>query len=140
MSDEGPVAGEAGVLTTISDEGFPHHCFLSEDEWCELGSGMRVSLLIASRTVRNLAARPRALMLRVIDGDAVLFRLEASREGTPMQADPRRASFEFRIVEKTVAKTPPQEKARLTGSLSFEREESREESNRRRRVKEELCH
>lgn len=139
MSEESHVEGEAAILTTISDDGFPHHCFLSQDEWEESETSIGLSLLSASRTARFVARRPAASFLRLIAGEAVILRLELAGAGGAMRADPSRSAFRFTIVERIVAKTPPNEKASLTGSLSFERLESREESDRRRRVKEELC-
>jgi hypothetical protein len=56
-----------------------------------------------------------------------------------MEADPRRGAFSFWVLEKTIAKTPPEEKARLTGSFAFERWETPGERERRDGVKEELC-
>ena len=56
--------GEAVVLTTLSANGFPHHSFLSEDEWHRLDDrSVALAVITSSRTAANLVQRRIATLL-----------------------------------------------------------------------------
>ncbi len=130
--------GEAALLTTLSPEGFPHHSFLSEDEWAEAGAILRIALLRESRSFRNLRFRRLASFLTVADGQPVIYQIKRAGRACPLRTDPTRARVCLEIVTKFAAPRLPTENAHLTGSFSYERSEPREKSELRMKIREEL--
>ncbi|KAA0256375.1 MAG: hypothetical protein EDX89_01215 [Acidobacteria bacterium] len=131
--------GEAVVVTTVSDDGVPHHAFLSEDEWGHREDGrVAMALLSRSRTAGNLRARRVASLLSLsgrAPGTAVLRLAGRPRR---LRADADRHLFTFDVLREIPARTLPGEAARLVGTLAYERREDPEEARRRRLVEEEI--
>lgn len=126
-------------MTTVSDDGFPHHVFLSEDEWARRDDGrVALALLASSRTAANLRRRGEASLLSLADaapGTTALLRRGRPRR---LASDPARRVFTFDVVREVPARTLPGERAWLTGSLAYERAIEPEDAERRARIQEEL--
>lgn len=131
--------GEAAVLTTVSADGFPHHAFLSRDEWAVREDGRyALSLPAASRSAANLRDRPRAAFCVRRRSALVVASLEHRERPRESTVDESRAAFLFEVVAQRVAGGAPGEKARVLHGISFSRLETLQESRRRRAVAKEL--
>ena len=126
-------------MTTVSDDGAPHHVFLSEDEWRHREDGrVAIALLSRSRTAGNLRARRLASLLALSGGAPSTAVLRLAGRPRKLGADSHRHVFTFEVVREIPARTLPGESARLVGSLAYERRQDAEETRRRKRVEEEL--
>ncbi len=131
--------GEAVILTTLSANGFPHHSFLSEDEWHRAGDrSISLAVITSSRTASNLVERKIATLLFLAPDEVRTAFLKLRRAPRPLVADPDRSRFVLTIRAEVVATTPPGEVARLDRPLHYLRWQDRHETARRKRVKEEL--
>ena len=131
--------GEAVILTTLSANGFPHHSFLSEDEWHRLDD-RRVALAVitSSRTAANLVQRKIATLLFLAPDEVRTDFLRLRGRPRLLASDPARSRFVLTVRAEVVATTPPGEVARLDRPLHYLRWQDRGETARRKRVKEEL--
>jgi hypothetical protein len=131
--------GEAVVVTTVAEDGTPHHAFHSEDEWARRAGGdVVLALLAESRTGRNLAAGCWATLL-TLDGRGpatLLGRLKGKPRRS--KADPARLLFVVAVVREIPARVLPGEKARWKGTLAYERLVEPEDSARRKFLSEEV--
>jgi hypothetical protein len=131
--------GEAVILTTLSANGFPHHSFLSEDEWHRAEDGsVSLAVIASSRTAENLVERRTATLLFLAPDEVRTVFLRLRRRPRPLSADPDRSRFVLAVRAEVVATTPPGEVARLDRPLHYLRWQDRSETARRKRVKEEL--
>jgi hypothetical protein len=131
--------GEAVILTTLSANGFPHHSFLSEDEWHRTGTGfISLAILTGSRTAANLEKRKIASLLFLAPEEVRTAFLRLRRQPTSLSADPARSQFVLTVRAEVAATTPPGEVARLERPFSYLRWQGPEDALRRKRVKEEL--
>ncbi len=126
-------------MTTVADDGFPHHAFLSEDEWGRRADGrVAIAVLSGSKTAGNLLSRRAATLLSLAGRAPATAALRLRGRPRRLAADAGRTLFVFDVLREIPARSLPGEKARLTGSLAYERLDAAEERSRRRRVKEEL--
>ena len=131
--------GEAVVLTTLSANGFPHHSFLSEDEWHRLDErSITLAILAGSRTAANLVERRIATLLFLAPDEVRTAFLRLRGRPKALSADPARSRFVLTVRAEVVAPAPPGEGARLDHPLHYLRWQDRSETARRRQVKAEL--
>ncbi len=132
--------GEAVILTTLSANGFPHHSFLSEDEWDRADDrSLSLAVITTSRTATNLVERKIATLLFLAPDEVRTTFLRLRRRPRPLSADTDRSHFLLSVRAEVVATTPPGEVARLDRPLHYLRWQDRVETARRRHVKEELA-
>jgi hypothetical protein len=131
--------GEAVVLTTLSANGFPHHSFLSEDEWHRLDDrSIALAVIAGSRTAANLQERRIATLLFLAPDEVRTAFLRLRGRPKALASDPDRSRFVLAVRAEVVATTPPGEVARLDRPLHYLRWQDRRETARRKQVKEEL--
>jgi hypothetical protein len=131
--------GEAVVLTTLSANGFPHHSFLSEDEWHRPDERtVSIAVLTSSRTAANLLERKLATLLFLAPGEVRTAFLRLRRRPVRLEADAERSRLVLTVRAEVAATTPPGEVARLDRPLQYLRWLEPADKARRKRVKEEL--